>query len=113
MGMRLTTDRPPAAAEPTATSCAGKTYSIKASDNCYSISKAQGIGTAWLLLDNNLAAYCARFPTSGTLCMVNTCQVYEVGPNQTCQGIAKVANITVPQLKAWNPVSFTIRRREM
>lgn len=111
--MILTIDRPPAEATPTPSSCAGEMYAVKASDDCYSISKAQSIGTAWLLSDNNLAAYCADFPTSGNLCLVNTCKVHEVGTNDTCKGIAKAANITVPQLKAGNPVSSNIRRREM
>lgn len=105
-GYVLTVDRPPAVATPTPTSCTSKTYTIKASDDCYSISKTQGIGTAWLLSDNNLAAYCADFPPSGSLCLINTCMVYEVATDDTCEGIAKAAKITVAQLKAWNPVSF-------
>jgi hypothetical protein len=36
----------------------GKNYTIKPGDSCHSISKAQSVGTAWLLTDNALTAYC-------------------------------------------------------
>ncbi|KAK4200451.1 LysM domain-protein [Triangularia verruculosa] len=88
----------------TSTPCAGKTYVIRPSDNCYSISLSQRVGTAWLLTENNLPAYCDRFPTSGSLCIANTCNVYTVKPNDTCNSISQSANITTTQLLAWNPV---------
>ncbi|KAK0736847.1 LysM domain-containing protein [Apiosordaria backusii] len=84
--------------------CAGKTYLIQPSDNCYSISLSQRAGTAWLLAENNLPAYCDRFPTSGNLCIANTCNVYTVQPGDTCNSISQSANITTIQLLAWNPV---------
>ncbi|KAK6220001.1 LysM domain-containing protein [Colletotrichum tabaci] len=90
--------------EPTEASCGGTRYAIQSGDDCYSISKAQGVGTAWLLADNNLAAYCADFPTSGSLCITNKCDTVTVGVNQTCVTIADVAGITETQLKAWNLV---------
>ncbi|KAL2259269.1 hypothetical protein VTK26DRAFT_7116 [Humicola hyalothermophila] len=90
--------------EPTEVSCTGTEYEIQSSDDCYSISAAQGVGTAWLLADNNLAAYCADFPTSGTLCITNKCDTVVVEVNQTCADIAGAAGITETQLKAWNPV---------
>lgn len=90
--------------EPTEVSCAGTQYAIQSGDDCYSISEAQGVGTAWLLADNNLAAYCADFPTSGSLCITNTCETATVQVNQACAAIADAAGITETQLKAWNPV---------
>lgn len=89
---------------PTASACDGSTYTVQAADDCYTISKAQGVGTAWLLADNNLNAYCTDFPPSGTeLCITNTCTTVTVGVNETCGGIASAANITEAQFKAWNP----------
>ena len=96
---------PPTVPSATPTSCSGISYTIKPSDDCYSISKSQGIGTAWLISDNSLTAYCVDFPASGNLCLVNTCSVYSVQTNDTCNSIAAASNITVAQLKAWNPVS--------
>ncbi|ORY64855.1 uncharacterized protein BCR38DRAFT_431162 [Pseudomassariella vexata] len=93
----------PAPAEPTSMTCAGKIYDIQAGDDCHSVSISQGIGTAWLLSDNNLAAFCTDFPSSGSLCLVNTCSVYTVQANDTCKGIARSANITEAALKSWNP----------
>ncbi|KAJ5043210.1 LysM domain-containing protein [Bipolaris maydis] len=90
--------------EPTKSACDGTTYQIKGSDDCYSISKAQSVGTAWMLSDNHLAAYCYEFPTSGSLCITNTCKTVTVEVNTTCKAIAEAAKITEPQLLAWNPV---------
>lgn len=101
-GMPLTT--PASTPAPQAT-CTGTTYQVKAGDDCYSISSSQGIGTACLLSDNNLAAHCADFPTSGSLCLADTCETYVVRAGDTCKMIASAANITEPQFKAWNPVS--------
>ncbi|KAJ1325254.1 peptidoglycan DL-endopeptidase LytF [Microdochium nivale] len=89
---------------PTQTTCSGTTYQIQGGDSCYSISQAKSVGTAWLLSDNNLAAYCADFPTSGSLCITNTCQTVTVGKNTTCSAIAASASISEMQLLAWNPV---------
>ncbi|KAF1947370.1 hypothetical protein EJ02DRAFT_440227 [Clathrospora elynae] len=76
-----------------------------ASDDCYKISKSQSIGTAWLLSDNSLSAYCADFPKSDKLCRKNTCKVYTVQPADTCKLMAASNNITISQLKAWNPIT--------
>ena len=84
--------------------CTGKTYQIKAGDTCNSIAKSQQIGTAWLLMDNNLNAYCDKFPTKGSLCLLNTCDTYTVKNNDTCTEIVTANKITMPQLLAWNPI---------
>ncbi|KAH8901682.1 hypothetical protein GQ53DRAFT_851663 [Thozetella sp. PMI_491] len=86
-----------------APTCSGTSYTIQSGDDCHSISLSQGISTSWLLQDNALSSGCVNFPTSGTLCLVNTCKVYTVQTNDTCDSIAKSYNVTVPQLKAWNP----------
>lgn len=86
--------------------CAGKSYTIQSGDTCYSVSKSQQIGTGWLITDNNLDADCSDFPTSGTLCLVNTCKTVAVQENETCETIATKNGVTVPQLKAWNLVSI-------
>ncbi|KAI0595745.1 carbohydrate-binding module family 50 protein [Biscogniauxia sp. FL1348] len=99
----LPTSLPPFV-EPSPIPCAGKTYQIQPGDDCHSVSNSQGIGTAWLLADNNLASFCSDFPTSGALCLINTCSVYTVKTNDTCKGIAKSANITQSQLMTWNPI---------
>lgn len=90
--------------EPTESVCNGIMYQIQGGDDCYSISKAQSVGTAWMLSDNHLGAYCYEFPTSGSLCITNTCKTVTVAVNTTCKAIATAANITEPQLLAWNPV---------
>ncbi|KAH7628528.1 hypothetical protein B0T09DRAFT_267188 [Sordaria sp. MPI-SDFR-AT-0083] len=93
-----------AAPAPAAKVCEGSTYTIKASDNCYTISKSQGVGTNWLLADNDLEAFCTNFPAAGTsLCITNQCTTVAVPTNATCEAVATAANITETQLIAWNP----------
>lgn len=96
--------RPTQPSETRPTTCSGKLYQIQPGDDCHSISKSQGISNGWLITDNALTANCADFPTDGTLCLVNTCEVYTVGQNETCVFIAGTHNITEAQFKAWNPV---------
>jgi LysM repeat protein len=95
---------PTSTSVPTPTSCSGKEYTIQAGDDCYSISSSQGIGTAWLLANNDLLAYCADFSTSGKLCLQDTCDTYTVKHNETCDAIADAHNVTIAQLRSWNPV---------
>lgn len=89
---------------PTASSCSGTNYTIQAGDTCEGISKAQHIGTNWLLTDNNLPAYCSGFPTSGSLCLNHTCPTYTIKANDTCNAITATYNLTLAQFFAWNPI---------
>lgn len=57
----------------------------------------------WLLLDNNLPAYCSDFPSSGSLCIQHTCNTYTVQTNDTCDSIQKAYGINYAQILAWNP----------
>ena len=92
--------------EPSPEACAGTTYELKADDDCHSVSLSRKISTAWLLSDNQLDSWCNGFPTSGSLCLINTCEVVTVESGDTCRSIARSANITEVQLKTWNPVRF-------
>ncbi|KAF2994019.1 hypothetical protein E8E14_001179 [Neopestalotiopsis sp. 37M] len=83
--------------------CTGSSYTIQADDTCESISKSQSVGTMWLLLDNNLPAYCSDFPSSGSLCIQHTCNTYTVQTNDTCDSIQKAYGINYAQILAWNP----------
>jgi hypothetical protein len=90
-----------AAPAPKAKVCQGSTYTIKASDDCYTISKSEGVGTDWLLADNDLEAFCTNFPIASTsLCIANRCTTVTVPTNTSCEAVAAAANITETQLKA-------------
>ncbi|KAK8048097.1 LysM domain-containing protein [Apiospora saccharicola] len=91
-------------APPPSPTCAGTSYSIKAGDDCHSISLAQGVGTAWLLNDNHLLTECADFPTEGDLCLVNKCTVHTLRESDTCSSLTKQYGMSESQLRAWNPV---------
>ncbi|KAI0523940.1 hypothetical protein F5B22DRAFT_633991 [Xylaria bambusicola] len=100
--------------EPTITDtpaeCTGSTYSLKSGDTCQSVSRSQGVSTAWLLADNGLSAFCIDFPQSGDLCIQNKCETYTVRANDTCVSIAKAHSISQVQLYTWNPVLDTLCR---
>ncbi|KAL5040877.1 hypothetical protein BDW71DRAFT_212672 [Aspergillus fruticulosus] len=97
-GPSVTSTPPPSA------SCAGHTYTVQGNDTCQSISQSQGIGTAWLLQDNGLAAWCNNFPTEGDLCIESTCTPYVVRTNDTCKSIALANSVSEVQLMTWNPI---------
>ncbi|KAJ4319637.1 hypothetical protein N0V84_006273 [Fusarium piperis] len=79
--------------------CLGVVYTVKAGDDCRSISKANGVSTSWMLYDNGLKAFCNDFPAAGgSICIVNNCKTYTVQAKDTCQSIAAAANITTVQL---------------
>ena len=84
----------PSTAPSAAPACGGSKYTIRTGDTCQSVSRSQRIGTAWLLFDNNLAAYCADFPNKGTLYIHNTCNTYTVRQNDTCKSIARAYNVS-------------------
>jgi len=89
-------------------SCAGTTYTVKAGDNCRTVSFGRGISTISLLTANKLRAYCANFPPpGGTLCIpkssvCNPSQL-NVDLSDTCHAIARGAGVTWTQLVSWNP----------
>ena len=93
-------------AAPTAT-CAGTTYNIAVGDTCQSVSLSQGVATAWLLFDNDLEAFCADFPTSGSLCISSVCETYTVEEGDTCKSIASAhasPDVTGVLIGLWNPI---------
>ncbi|KAK2610141.1 hypothetical protein N8I77_003595 [Diaporthe amygdali] len=92
---------------PATPTCTGATYQIQPGDTCQSVSQAQDVGTAWLLLDNGLQAFCGNFPTSGSLCVQSTCKVYTVQTNDTCASIAEAQGVSAVMLGLWNPVLGT------
>ncbi|KAJ4184126.1 hypothetical protein NW767_012172 [Fusarium falciforme] len=92
------TEKTPTTTVPTAP-CSGVVYTVKAGDDCRSISKANGVSTSWMLYDNGLKAFCKDFPAAGgSICIVNKCKTYTVQAKDTCQSIAAAANITQVQL---------------
>ncbi|KAL2752064.1 carbohydrate-binding module family 50 protein [Sodiomyces alcalophilus JCM 7366] len=98
------TEDPPTTPDPEPP-CSGVEYTIQAEDTCQSISSANNVATAWMLYDNGLPAFCAGFPAEGEkICIVNQCNTYTVQADDTCQGIAAAANITMVQLYTWNPI---------
>ncbi|KAA8895206.1 hypothetical protein FN846DRAFT_818519 [Sphaerosporella brunnea] len=89
---------------PTATpTCTGVTIAVSSSDTCDTIAETHHASTWHILFRNNLDAGCINFPTSGSLCIEETCTTYVPTSNDTCRDLAKTYNVTVPQLVSWNP----------
>lgn len=90
---------------PTSTACVGKTYAVRSGDTCNSVAAAQGISTASLLSANNLQAFCANFPSSGSLCIPTaySCTPYVIKTGDTCSTIAqRTSGATWTQIVSWN-----------
>lgn len=86
--------------------CAGTVHTLSADDNCRSVSLDQGISTNQLLIDNNLPAWCRKFPKKGELCIPDksTCKPYQLSPNgdDTCASIASKFHVSWTQIITWN-----------
>jgi LysM domain. len=54
-------------------------------------------------MDNDLPAYCAKFPKKGSLCIKNKCDVYTVQSGDTCTSVSAAHNISAVQLRSYNP----------
>ncbi|KAI6084419.1 hypothetical protein F4821DRAFT_280044 [Hypoxylon rubiginosum] len=94
-----------AATTSTPANCEGSEYDIQAGDTCQSISLKTGISSATMLQANGLQAYCANFPTSGSVCIPTSmhCSSYELVVGDTCDTVASKLGLTKPQLVSWNP----------
>lgn len=89
-------------------SCVGTEYTVKAGDNCRTVSLSQGISTNDLLVVNELQSYCANFPTAGSRLCIPTakkCKPYQLKADLSddCSTIASAQKITWAQVVSWNP----------
>ena len=104
----VTTGATPSTSVPTSTpkECEGTKYSLKSTDTCQSVSAAQGISTADLLIANGLRPYCDNFPKSGQLCIPTSakCKTYIIKSGDDCVKIADANKLTFTQFVTWNPV---------
>ncbi|KAE9375150.1 carbohydrate-binding module family 50 protein [Stipitochalara longipes BDJ] len=81
----------------------GKTYRVKAGDNCTTIGISQKVASGTLFIINNLFADCSNLTVGSSICLPQTCSTYQVKTNDTCWSVAAAQNIGVVQLQGWNP----------
>lgn len=93
------TTSPPA---PTA-SCTGKTYTVKESDTCLSISKDNSVATDRMIDVNHLDYACSSLTIGSKLCIQDTCVLATIEEGQTCDSIVEGRGFSVVQLQSWNP----------
>ncbi|KZF20788.1 carbohydrate-binding module family 50 protein [Xylona heveae TC161] len=82
--------------------CTGFIYQLQPSDTMYSVSEAQRVSTDTLLNRNALANDESSFPTEGSLCIEDQCDVHVVRVGETCRSITHNAGISRAQLLSWN-----------
>ncbi|ATY65640.1 Peptidoglycan-binding Lysin subgroup [Cordyceps militaris] len=90
---------------PSSAACASH-YTVKAGDDCDSVSTALSVSTSMLQYQNSIAADCSNFPKPGTdLCVPATCKLYTLQANDTCFGISQAHNgsFSATQVISWNP----------
>ncbi|OJJ30807.1 hypothetical protein ASPWEDRAFT_140622 [Aspergillus wentii DTO 134E9] len=83
--------------------CAGQTYVSQGNDTCHSISKTHSISTDRLIEANHLDYACSSLSPGTELCIKDTCTVYTVQSNETCQDIIRGQSFGLVQLIGWNP----------
>ena len=81
----------------------GNTYNVVSGDNCVGISTSKGVSTGGLTVINQLLPDCSNLLGGQSLCLPQTCQIYEVQSGDDCYGIANKTNISYTQLLSWNP----------
>ncbi|KAI2707493.1 hypothetical protein DTO013E5_8367 [Penicillium roqueforti] len=95
---------PTGATSTTATpTCTGHTYISIEGDTCKSISKANSVSTDQLIKVNKLDYSCSMLISGTPLCIQDTCTVFTVQQNQTCNDIIKAQSFGLVQLIGWNP----------
>lgn len=67
------------------------------------MSKEQHVATHDLITANGLNYSLAEFPTTGTLCIRNQCNVAVVKAEDTCRTIAAANSLSQAELHSWNP----------
>ena len=86
------------------TNClSGDTYTVANGDDCGKISTSKDVSTGTLIVLNQLFPDCTNLLGGQSLCLPQSCQIYNVQSGDTCLGIAANSNITYTQLLAWNP----------
>ncbi|PWY68696.1 hypothetical protein BO83DRAFT_400387 [Aspergillus eucalypticola CBS 122712] len=99
----MTVSTPTSATSTTATpTCTGHTYISKEGDTCKSISKANSVSTDQLIKVNKLDYSCSTLASGTTLFIQDTCTVFTVQQNQTCNDIVKGQLFGLVQLIGWN-----------
>ncbi|KAI1104573.1 hypothetical protein F4804DRAFT_332111 [Jackrogersella minutella] len=83
--------------------CIGKVYTVQPSDTCQSISKAAGVGTDLMINHNHLDYNCTMLSTGMSLCLQETCTIYTLNKNETCNRILENKPLSIVQLVSWNP----------
>ncbi|RDK37083.1 hypothetical protein M752DRAFT_310156 [Aspergillus phoenicis ATCC 13157] len=100
----MTVSTPTSATSTTATpTCTGHIYISKEGDTCKSISKANSVSTDQLIKVNKLDYSCSTLASGMPLCIQDTCTVFTVQQNQTCNDIVKGQSFGLVQLIGWNP----------
>ncbi|KAF2134778.1 carbohydrate-binding module family 50 protein [Dothidotthia symphoricarpi CBS 119687] len=81
----------------------GKTYNVKAGENCEIIAERNNVSTGTLISINQLLPDCSDLQGGQILCLPSTCQSYVVQSGDTCISIAEKRNLQLHQIIAWNP----------
>jgi hypothetical protein len=86
-----------------AATCTGSDYTVQSGDSCQSIAMAYGIATDNFITDNDLDYNCTTLILGDTVCMGDSCDLYQVQTNDTCTSILAGQTYNLVQLTSWNP----------
>lgn len=78
-------------------------YTVQSGDTYLGVSQAQRVATHDLITANGLNYSLTEFPTSGSLCIRNQCNVTVVQTGDSCRTLATANSLSQAELHSWNP----------
>ncbi|KAK3934138.1 hypothetical protein QBC46DRAFT_274422 [Diplogelasinospora grovesii] len=85
------------------TFCTGTPYTVKSGDTCASIAQANSVATDRFVTDNHLDYNCTAILPGSQVCIPQSCLLYEIKTNDTCDSILADEDYSLNQLLSWNP----------
>ena len=83
--------------------CTGTPYTVKTGDTCQTIAQANSIATDRFITDNHLDYNCTAIAAGQQVCIPQSCLLYQIKTNDTCDSILATQDYSLNQLLSWNP----------
>ncbi|KAF8537777.1 hypothetical protein BDD12DRAFT_780083 [Trichophaea hybrida] len=83
--------------------CAFGSYTVVEGDTCETVSNKLSVSTEQLILLNNLDQNCDNLILGSTVCLPQSCSIYNVQSGENCASVAQEHGLTLQQFKNLNP----------
>ena len=76
---------------------------VQSGDDCNKLSTTNSVSTGALRVLNGLFPDCTNLIAGATLCLPQSCSIYNVQPGDTCSGITGTTGVGLSDLTSYNP----------